>query len=164
MGVTRRKQHRPGIAPNTNTTHVPTAGSSAALTKPNHTPNRHPRAKGKILLQPVGVTCSILSRGAQCQHAPPPSPPAMEHYLTNSQPWARFRSSNSKHILLIPFLGVVHPRRRRCWTLLKSESRCVIRSTFQRHLSLVFSQKRTNHAKCAHKHVSVDMAQRHQLA
>ena len=32
--VTRRKQHRPGIAPNANTTHVPTAGSSAALTKP----------------------------------------------------------------------------------------------------------------------------------
>ena len=28
--VTRRKQHRPGIAPNANTTHVPTAGSSAA--------------------------------------------------------------------------------------------------------------------------------------
>ena len=49
-GVTRRKQHRPGIAPNANTTHVPTAGSSAALTKPNHTPTPHPRAKGKILL------------------------------------------------------------------------------------------------------------------
>ena len=30
--VTRRKQHRPGITPNDNTTHVPTAGSSAALT------------------------------------------------------------------------------------------------------------------------------------
>ena len=28
--VTRRKHHRPGIAPNTNTTHVSTAGSSAA--------------------------------------------------------------------------------------------------------------------------------------
>ena len=27
--VTRRKHHRPGIAPNANTTHVPTAGSSA---------------------------------------------------------------------------------------------------------------------------------------
>ena len=51
--VTRRKQHRPGIAPNANTTHVPTAGSSAALTKPNHTPTRHLRAKGKILLQMV---------------------------------------------------------------------------------------------------------------
>ena len=46
--VTRRKQHRPGIAPNDNTTHVPTAGSSAALTKPS--PTRHPRAKGKTLL------------------------------------------------------------------------------------------------------------------
>ena len=45
--VTRRKQHRPGTAPNANTTHVPTAGSSAAPTKPNHTPTRHPRAKGK---------------------------------------------------------------------------------------------------------------------
>ena len=51
--VTRRKQHRLGIAPNTNTTHVPTAGSSAALTKPNQTPTRHPRAKGKIILQTV---------------------------------------------------------------------------------------------------------------
>ena len=47
--VTRRKQHQPGITPNDNTTHVPTAGSSAALTKPNHTPTRHPRAKGKII-------------------------------------------------------------------------------------------------------------------
>ena len=49
-GVTRRKQHRPGTAPNDNTTHVPTAGSSAALTKPNHTPTRHPHAKGKTIL------------------------------------------------------------------------------------------------------------------
>ena len=32
--VTRRKHHRPGIAPNANTTHVPTAGSSAG---PNET-------------------------------------------------------------------------------------------------------------------------------
>ena len=45
--VTRRKQHQPGITPNDNTTHVPTAGSSAALTKPNQTPTQHPRAKGK---------------------------------------------------------------------------------------------------------------------
>ena len=30
VSVTRRKQHRPGIAPNANTTHAPTAGSSAA--------------------------------------------------------------------------------------------------------------------------------------
>ena len=52
-GVTQRKQHRPGIGPNDNTTHVPTAGSSAALTKPNHSPTRHPRAKGKIILQMV---------------------------------------------------------------------------------------------------------------
>ena len=44
-GVTRRKQHQPGITPNDNTTHVPTAGSSAALTKPNHTPTRHPRKR-----------------------------------------------------------------------------------------------------------------------
>ena len=40
-----RKKRRPGIAPNDNTTHVPTAGSSAALTKPNHTPTRHPAQK-----------------------------------------------------------------------------------------------------------------------
>ena len=45
--VTRRKQQQPGITPNDNTTHVPTAGSSAALTKPNQTPTRHPRAKAK---------------------------------------------------------------------------------------------------------------------
>ena len=37
--------HRPGITPNANTTHVPTAGSSAALTKPNQTPTRHPPAQ-----------------------------------------------------------------------------------------------------------------------
>ena len=47
--VTRRKQHQPGITPNDNTTHVPTAGTSAALTKPNDNPTRHPRAKGKII-------------------------------------------------------------------------------------------------------------------
>ena len=43
-----------------NTTHVPTAGSSAALTKPNHTPNRHPRAraKGKIIGQCVLIRFS----------------------------------------------------------------------------------------------------------
>ena len=40
--VTRRKQHQPGITPNDNTTHVPTAGSSAALTKPYHTPTWDP--------------------------------------------------------------------------------------------------------------------------
>ena len=49
-GVTRRKQHQPGITLNDTTTHVPTAGSSAALTKPNQTPTRHPRAKGKTIL------------------------------------------------------------------------------------------------------------------
>ena len=45
--VTRRKQHRPGSAPNANTTHAPTAGTnrSAALTKPNHTPNPTPPRK-----------------------------------------------------------------------------------------------------------------------
>ena len=45
--VTRRKQRQPGITPYDNTTHVPTAGSSAALTKPNLTPTRHPREKCK---------------------------------------------------------------------------------------------------------------------
>ena len=38
--VTRRKQQRPGIASNDNTTHVPTARSSADLTKPNQTPTQ----------------------------------------------------------------------------------------------------------------------------
>ena len=40
--VTLRKEHQPGITPDDNITHVPTAGSSAALTKPNHTPTGHP--------------------------------------------------------------------------------------------------------------------------
>ena len=34
-------------------THVPTARSSADLTKPTHTPTRHTRPKDKILLQMV---------------------------------------------------------------------------------------------------------------
>ena len=69
--VSRRKQHRPGIAPNANTTHVPTAGSSAAPTKPNHTPSRHSRAKGKLLLQTVtphaaGSRRTHVSRTQEC--------------------------------------------------------------------------------------------------
>ena len=51
--VTRRKHYQPGITRNDNTTHVPTAGSSAALTKLNHTPTRHPRAKGKLIPKTV---------------------------------------------------------------------------------------------------------------
>ena len=50
-GVTRRKQHRPGIASNDNTMHVPTARSSADLTNPNQTPTRYTHAKGRIFLQ-----------------------------------------------------------------------------------------------------------------
>ena len=49
--VTRRKQRRPGIALNDNTTQVPTARSSADLTKPNHIPTQHTRAKDKVILQ-----------------------------------------------------------------------------------------------------------------
>ena len=49
--VTRRKQQRPGIASNDNTTHVPTARSSADPTKPNHTPMQHTRAKEKMILK-----------------------------------------------------------------------------------------------------------------
>ena len=50
----RQQLHCPAHkCPNDNETHVPTAGSSAALTKPNHTPTRHPRAKGKIIRQMV---------------------------------------------------------------------------------------------------------------
>ena len=48
-----RKQQRPGIASNDNTKHVPTARSSADLTKPNNTPTRHTRAKDKIIQQMV---------------------------------------------------------------------------------------------------------------
>ena len=42
---------RPGIASNDNTTHVPTARSSADLTKPKHPPKRHTRAEDKIILR-----------------------------------------------------------------------------------------------------------------
>ena len=48
--VTRRKQHRPGIASNDNTMHATTARSSADLTKPNQTPTRHNLAKDTIIL------------------------------------------------------------------------------------------------------------------
>ena len=43
--VTRRKQHRPGIASNMNTMLVTTARSSAGLTKRNHSPMRYNLAK-----------------------------------------------------------------------------------------------------------------------
>ena len=49
--VTWRKQQRPGIAANDNTMHVPATRSSADLTKPNHTPTRHTRAKDRMILQ-----------------------------------------------------------------------------------------------------------------
>ena len=85
-GVTRRKQHRPGIAPNANTTHVPTAGSSAALTKPNHTPSRHSRAKGKLLLQTVtphaaGSRRTHVSRTQECARTHPVNRRATTQYL-----------------------------------------------------------------------------------
>ena len=75
-GVTRRKHHRPGVAPNANTTHVPTAGSRAAPTKPNHTPSRHSRAKGKLLLQTVtphaaGSRRTHVSRTQECVRTHP---------------------------------------------------------------------------------------------
>ena len=74
--VTRRKHHRTGIAPNANTTHVPTAGSSAAPTKPNHTLSRHSRAKGKLLLQTVtphaaGSRRTHVSRTQECARTRP---------------------------------------------------------------------------------------------
>ena len=62
MCVTRRKQQRPGIASNDDTTHVPTARSSADLTKPNHTPTRHSRAKDKIILQLVTPQAAASQR------------------------------------------------------------------------------------------------------
>ena len=76
LRVTRRNHHRPGIAPNANTTHVPTAGSSAAPTKPNHTPSRHSRAKGKLLLQSVtphaaGSRRTHVSRTQECARTRP---------------------------------------------------------------------------------------------
>ena len=84
--VTRRKQHRPGIAPNANTTHVPTAGSSAAPTKLNHTPSRHSRAKGKLLLQMVtphaaGSRRTHVSRTQECARTHPVTRRATTQYL-----------------------------------------------------------------------------------
>ena len=67
--------------------------------------------------------------------------------LTNSQPWVSFCSSDSTHILAVQFLNDVHTLRRRYLTVLKSESRCVIRNTFHRHLQLVFPEQRTHDAK-----------------
>ena len=64
--VTRRKQHRPGIASNDNTMHVPTARSSANLTKPNHTPTRHTRAKDRIIPQ-IAVCAQQLREGVGLQ-------------------------------------------------------------------------------------------------
>ena len=63
--VTQRKQHQPGLTLNDNTTHVPTAGSSAALTKSNHTPTRHPQAKGKI----IRVQCHATLNDFQPQNS-----------------------------------------------------------------------------------------------
>ena len=60
--VTRRKQQRPGIASNDNTMHVPTTRSCADLTKPNHTPTRHIRAKEKIVLQMATPQASSSQR------------------------------------------------------------------------------------------------------
>ena len=84
--VTRRKHHRPGIAPNANTTHVPTTGSSAAPTKPNHTPSRHPRAKGKLRLQTVtphaaGSRRTHVSRTQECARTHPVTRRATTQYL-----------------------------------------------------------------------------------
>ena len=49
--VTWRKQNRPGIAPNNNTTHVTTARSSADLTKRNQTPPQYTLATDTTILQ-----------------------------------------------------------------------------------------------------------------
>ena len=49
--VTRRKRQRPGIASNDHTMHVPTATSSANLTKRNQPPTRHTLAKDTMILQ-----------------------------------------------------------------------------------------------------------------
>ena len=50
--VTRRTQHRPGIASNDNTMHVTAARSSADLTKRNQTPTRHTLAEGVAIDPP----------------------------------------------------------------------------------------------------------------
>ena len=40
-------------------------GSSAAPTKPNHTPSRHSRAKGKLLLQTCTCSATVCNRTMQ---------------------------------------------------------------------------------------------------
>ena len=66
-GVTRRKHHRPGIAPNANTTHVPTAGSSAAPTKPIAS-----WCQGCAQALPAGMSVLCLCKG---------DPPNKKKYL-----------------------------------------------------------------------------------
>ena len=81
--VTRRKQHQPGITPNDNTTHMPTARSSAALTKPNHTPTRHPLAKGKMHCTRCAVRpCSaVVAQTAKCSNSIISHPLSQAWYL-----------------------------------------------------------------------------------
>ena len=66
--VTRRKQKRPGIASNDNTTHAPTARRSADLTKPNHTPMRHIHSKDRIILQ-MATPQAASSQRTHISHA-----------------------------------------------------------------------------------------------
>ena len=61
-GVTRRKQHRPGIASNDNTMHVTIARSSADHTKPSQTPTRYTLAKDTIILQVATPQASSSQR------------------------------------------------------------------------------------------------------
>ena len=82
--VPRRKQQRPGIALNDNTTRAPSARSSADPTRPNHTPTRHTRAKDKMILQMVTPQAATHTRrtytgtrphapGHQAGHHPVPA-------------------------------------------------------------------------------------------
>ena len=100
------------------------------------------------LPQSVGATRYMLARVTQCQHARPRCVPAVEHYLTNSLPLVSFWSSDLTHILPIPFLDDVHTRGRPCFTVLDTESHCVMRNNFFGHLRIPFvcPQQRTTDA------------------
>ena len=60
--VIRRKQQRPGIAPNDNTMHVTTARSRADLMKRNQTPTRHTLAEDTIILQTASPQAASSQR------------------------------------------------------------------------------------------------------
>ena len=99
----RRKQHRPGIASNDNTMHVPAARGSEDLTKPNHTPTRHTLAKDNVIPQistPQAASSqrTHISRTQGCGRTHPVNRRVTTQYLhTRSVTTRRGCGRNGKH-------------------------------------------------------------------